>query len=224
MARVATPTSSSSTTPPRLTGSWKPNKTATSAQPSWPSSMMKTTLTSTRQSRPTTDDHPRAPLAEKRRATRTGSIVTGVRPRQQPRRRCGGTWSLDQPPFPPGGPQLDSDGQIGLVDHLSGASGGLLFETAANLAEIGERGQVDGEVEPPGRLGPQVGRGAGDPTDALRVVLDGVGEGTGGQGGDPIGTVAGQVQLTGPVDPELGQQPPQPEQGDHHRGGGGRRG
>jgi hypothetical protein len=135
-----------------------------------------------------------------------------------------GAWLLDQPPFTPGGPQLDPNGQVGLVDHLPRASGGLLLEPVANLAEIGERGKVDGEVEPPGRLGSQAGRGAGDAADARRVVLDGVGEGASGKGGGPIRTIAGQVELSGPVDPELGQQPPQPEQGDHESGGGGRPG
>jgi hypothetical protein len=90
------------------------------------------------------------------------------------------------------------------------ASDGLLLEPTADLAEISERGQVDGEVQPPGQLRPQTSRGAGDAEDARRVVLDGVGKGTRGQGGVPIGTVAGQVQLSWPVDSELRQQPPQP--------------
>ena len=76
-------------------------------------------------------------------------------------------WLLDQPAFPPRGPQLDPNGHVGLVDHLPRASGGLLLEPAANLAEIGERGKVDGEAQPRARLGPQAGRGAGDAAEQI---------------------------------------------------------
>jgi hypothetical protein len=55
-------------------------------------------------------------------------------------------------------------GRLGWSITCRVRSGGLLLEPAANLAEIGERGKVDGEVQPPRRLGPH-GRGAGDAAD-----------------------------------------------------------